>query len=144
MAGAGWWFDGCASRVTQWAGSPLAFALAVASLVAWLLAGPLFHYSENWQLVVNTGTTIVTFLAVFLIQNMQNRDAKAIHLKLDELIRSIDGARTGLVNLEELPDREIQELADDFKRIHDEQHEDLALEEAASAAAQAKPRPRHA
>ena len=137
-------FRKVSSRTGEAIGSSWAFIVALLVIFVWGVSGPIFGFSDTWQLVINTGTTIVTFLAVFLIQNMQNRDAKAIHLKLDELIRSIDGARTGLVNLEELPDREIQELADDFKRIHDEQHEDLALEEAASAAAQAKPRPRHA
>jgi len=117
MAGAGWWFDGCASRVTQWAGSPLAFALAVASLVAWLLAGPLFHYSENWQLVVNTGTTIVTFLMVFLIQHSQNKDAVAIHLKLNELLAASRLASNRMIGIENLDEAALRELAQFYARL---------------------------
>ena len=79
--------------VTAWTGSSWAFAIAAAVIVVWLVTGPMFHFSDTWQLVINTGTTIVTFLMVFLIQNTQNRDAKAIHLKLDELISSITGAQ---------------------------------------------------
>jgi len=80
----------------------------------------MFHFSDTWQLVINTGTTIITFLMVFLIQNTQNRDAKAIHLKLDELIKGVKGARTGLVNLEELSDQELENLHKEFERIHSE------------------------
>jgi low affinity Fe/Cu permease len=80
----------------------------------------MFHFSDTWQLVINTGTTIITFLMVFLIQNTQNRDAKAIHLKLDELIRGVKGARTGLVNLEQLSDDELEQLHEEFERIHRE------------------------
>jgi low affinity Fe/Cu permease len=78
----------------------------------------MFHYSDTWQLVINTGTTIVTFLMVFLIQNTQNRDAKAIHLKLDELIKGVKGARTGLVNLEQLSDADLERLQSEFDRLH--------------------------
>ena len=81
--------------------------------------GPTFHYSDTWQLIINTGTTIVTFLMVFLIQNTQNRDAKAVHLKLDELIRAIGGARNNLLDLEELSDEELKKLEEDFKRLRD-------------------------
>lgn len=133
-------FRKISSRTGEAIGSSWAFIIALLIILVWGFSGPIFGFSDTWQLVINTGTTIVTFLAVFLIQNMQNRDAKAIHLKLDELIRGVEGARTGLVNLEALPDNEIQELADDFKRIHDEQHGDLAMEEATSAASQARPR----
>src|SRR3982074_983434 len=87
-------------------GSSWAFILAVLIIIVWALTGPVFHYSDTWQLVINTGTTIITFLMVFLIQNTQNRDAKAIHLKLDELIRAVEGARTHLVALEELSHEE--------------------------------------
>src|SRR5690348_11713318 len=83
-------------------GTPGAFIVGVLAVLAWLATGPLFHYSDTWQLVINTGTTIVTFLMVFLIQNTQNRDAKAMHLKLDELVRSVAAARTRLVHLEDL------------------------------------------
>src|SRR5437588_4909888 len=90
-----------AQTTSQAVGSSWSFILAVLIIIAWGITGPVFHYSDTWQLVINTGTTIITFLMVFLIQNTQNRDAKAIHLKLDELIRGVTGARTGLVNLEQ-------------------------------------------
>jgi low affinity Fe/Cu permease len=95
------------------------FFLAVGMVLAWAVTGPTFHYSDAWQLVINTGTTILTFLMVFLIQNTQNRDAKAIQLKLDELIRAVEGARTKLVRLEDMTDDEIAELQGQFKRLHD-------------------------
>src|SRR5689334_18406548 len=98
-------------------GSPWAFAAAFAVVLAWAATGPMFHYSDTWQLVINTGTTIVTFLMVFLIQNTQNRDARAMHLKLDELIRSIKGARNRLVDLEELSDDELDRLQNEFARL---------------------------
>jgi len=103
----------CASAV----GSKWAFMLSVAVVVVWAATGPVFHFSDTWQLVINTGTTIVTFLMVFLIQNTQNRDAKAIHLKLDELIRSVKGARTHLVNLEEFSDEELDHLRKQFETV---------------------------
>jgi low affinity Fe/Cu permease len=99
-------------------GSSWAFILAALIIVVWAATGPMFHYSDTWQLVINTGTTIITFLMVFLIQNTQNRDAKAIHLKLDELIKGVTGARTGLVNLEELSDEELERLHKEFERLH--------------------------
>src|SRR5689334_2820587 len=92
---------------------------AVTVIVVWAVTGPLFGFSDTWQLVINTGTTIVTFLMVFLIQNTQNRDAKAIHLKLDELLRAMEGARTGLVDLENLPDAELARLQKQFERVHE-------------------------
>src|SRR5438067_1874565 len=91
-----------AQIISHAVGSSWAFILAVAVIVTWAVTGPMFHYSDTWQLVINTGTTIITFLMVFLIQNTQNRDAKAIHLKLDELLKGVKGARTSLVNLEQL------------------------------------------
>ena len=94
-----------------------AFLVALLLIVIWAALGPLYHYSDTWQLVVNTATTIVTFLMVFLIQNTQNRDAKAIQLKLDELIRGVKGARTGLVRLEELSDDELKELETSFEAL---------------------------
>jgi low affinity Fe/Cu permease len=99
-------------------GSAWAFLLALGVVLAWALTGPLFGFSDTWQLVINTGTTIVTFLMVFLIQNTQNRDAKAIHLKLDELIRAVHGARTQLVDLEELSDEELEQLQQEFHALH--------------------------
>jgi len=110
-----------ASMTADWMGSSGAFIVAVLIIVVWGFTGAMFHYSDTWQLVINTGTTIITFLMVFLIQNTQNRDAKAIHLKLDELIRSIKGARNSMVNLEEMSDKELKELKDQFLRLR-EQH----------------------
>jgi low affinity Fe/Cu permease len=113
------------SRVVAHAvGSGWAFALAIAVVVVWFATGPIFQYSDTWQLIINTGTTIVTFLMVFLIQNTQNRDTVAVHLKLDELIRSIKSARNRLIDLEEMTDDEIHNLQKEFeglckKRGHD-------------------------
>src|SRR5207245_2086898 len=107
-----------AQITSQAVGSSWAFILAVLIILIWAVTGPMFHYSDTWQLVINTGTTIITFLMVFLIQNTQNRDAKAIHLKLDELIRGVEGARTRLVDLESLTDEELDQLQKDFERIH--------------------------
>jgi low affinity Fe/Cu permease len=98
-------------------GSPWAFMLALAIIIVWAITGPIFHFSDTWQLVINTGTTIVTFLMVFLIQNTQNRDARAIHLKLDELIRSISRARNNLVDLEDLSDEELDKLQKEFENF---------------------------
>jgi low affinity Fe/Cu permease len=98
-------------------GSSWMFILNVALILTWLIAGPFFNYSDSWQLLVNTGTTVLTYLAVFLIQNTQNRDAKAIHLKLDELIKGVEGARTHLVNLESLTDDELDNLQGEFERL---------------------------
>ena len=98
-------------------GSAWAFVLAIFVIVIWAMTGPTFHYSDTWQLIINTGTTIVTFLMVFLIQNTQNRDAKAVHLKLDELIRAIGGARNNLVDLEKLSDDELKTLEQEFERV---------------------------
>ena len=106
-----------ASKTSSTVGSPWAFVIAVAVIVVWAATGPIFHFSDTWQLVINTGTTIITFLMVFLIQNTQNRDAKAIHLKLDELIRSIDKARNSLVDLEDLSDDELARLETEFQRF---------------------------
>jgi len=98
-------------------GSGWAFAAACAVVLGWAVAGPLFHYSEVWQLVINTGTTIVTFLMVFLIQNTQNHDARAIHLKLDELIRSINAARNRLIDLENCTDEELDQVQREFETL---------------------------
>jgi low affinity Fe/Cu permease len=98
-------------------GSSWMFIANVFLILVWLFAGPFFHYSDTWQLVVNTATTVFTYLAVFLIQNTQNRDATAIHLKLDELIRGVGGARTHLVNLENLSDEELSALQEEFTRL---------------------------
>jgi len=98
-------------------GSAWAFAGAVLVILIWILTGPTFHFSDTWQLIINTATTIITFLMVFLIQNTQNRDAKAVHLKLDEIIRALKGARNELVDLEELSDEDLKELEKQFQRV---------------------------
>jgi low affinity Fe/Cu permease len=109
-----------ARRSSRVLGSAWAFAGAIVILVVWGLTGPMFNYSDTWQLIINTGTTIVTFLMVFLIQNTQNRDAKAIQLKLDELIRAVKGARNQLVDLENLSDEALCSLEKQFKRVRKE------------------------
>jgi len=106
-----------ASSAAAAVGSKWAFLLSILIVLTWALTGPIFHFSDTWQLVINTGTTIVTFLMVFLIQNTQNRDAKAIHLKLDELIRGVKGARTHLVNLEEFSDEDLEKLQKQFAHL---------------------------
>ena len=103
--------------MANWMGNPWCFFLAIAVIVVWALTGPLFHFSDTWQLIINTGTTIITFLMVFLIQNTQNRDARAIHLKVDELIRAVHGARNKMMDLERLSDEELTELRRQFDRI---------------------------
>jgi low affinity Fe/Cu permease len=101
-------------------GSPWAFFLSVGVILAWLVSGPRFHYSENWQLVMNTGTNVITFLMVFLIQAMQNRDSKVMQLKLDELLRAVKSARTQLVSLEQMSDTELDELQAEFQRLREQ------------------------
>src|ERR1051325_7606866 len=107
--------------VARFAGTPVAFMVSFTIIVVWAVVGPIFHFSDSWQLVINTSTTIVTFLMVFLIQNMQNRDAKAIHLKLDELIRAVKGARNNLVTIENLSEEELTTLEKQFTRIAEKQ-----------------------
>ncbi len=106
-----------ARRSSRVLGSAWAFAGAIVIIVVWGLTGPAFHYSNTWQLIINTGTTIVTFLMVFLIQNTQNRDAKAAHLKLDEIIRALEGARNELIDLEKLADEDLASLEKQFERV---------------------------
>jgi len=106
-----------ARRCSVMLGSAWAFGGAVLVILVWLVTGPTFHFSDTWQLIINTATTIITFLMVFLIQNTQNRDAKAVHLKLDELIRAIKDARNELVDLEDLSDEELQKLEAQFRRM---------------------------
>jgi low affinity Fe/Cu permease len=106
-----------ANRSAVMLGSAWAFAAAVLAILVWIVTGPTFHFSDTWQLIINTATTIVTFLMVFLIQNTQNRDAKAMHLKLDELIRAVKGARNQLVDLESLSDEDLQTLEEQFRRL---------------------------
>jgi low affinity Fe/Cu permease len=106
-----------AQRSSILLGSAWAFCGAVLVIVVWLVTGPTFHFSDTWQLIINTATTVVTFLMVFLIQNTQNRDAKAMHLKLDELIRAIKGARNQLVDVENLADEDLKKLEEQFRRL---------------------------
>ena len=103
--------------MTDWSGSSSAFALAVAVIIIWAASGPYFHYSDTWQLVVNTGTTIVTFLMVFLIQRSQNKDARAVHLKLNELVAALQGASNRLINVEDLTEAEVQALHQRYERL---------------------------
>jgi low affinity Fe/Cu permease len=111
------WFAHFAAHASNWLGSKWAFAGAGLVIVIWAVTGPIFHFSDPWELIINTGTTIVTFLMVFLIQNTQNRDARAIHLKLDELIRAIDKARDQMIDIENLSDLELDELHAKYEKI---------------------------
>src|ERR1041384_2645178 len=108
-----------ARKTSNILGNAWAFVIALLIIVVWAVTGPTFHYSDTWQLIINTGTTIVTFLMVFLIQNTQNRDAKAMHLKLDELIRALNKARNEMVDLEELSDEELNKLEEQFRRLRE-------------------------
>ncbi len=110
-----------AYHFSQVMGSPWAFIIAVLIIVTWALTGPMFGFSNTWQLVINTGTTIVTFLMVFVIQNTQNRDTRAMHLKLDELIRALGSARNQLVDLEDLSDEELDRLGAEFQKLRKQQ-----------------------
>jgi low affinity Fe/Cu permease len=114
------WFGRFAAKASGWLGSKWAFAGAGMVIVVWAVTGPVFHFSDTWQLVINTGTTIVTFLMVFLIQNTQNRDARAINLKLNELIRAIDKARDQMIDIENLTDLELDELHAKYEQIKSE------------------------
>jgi low affinity Fe/Cu permease len=119
------WFGRFAKQTSRLAGRPVAFFLAAAVVVIWLLTGPLFHFSDTWQLVINTGTTIVTFLMVFLIQNTQNRDTEAIQVKLDELLRVTRGAHVALLDLEELEDRELERVRREYLELATKAREEL-------------------
>jgi low affinity Fe/Cu permease len=108
-----------AERTAHAVGSPWAFLLAVVTIAVWGATGPLFRYSDTWQLFINTGTTIVTFLMVFLIQNTQNRETRIVALKLDELLRGVEGARTGLVQLDHMTDEELEAVQQEFTRLRE-------------------------
>jgi low affinity Fe/Cu permease len=124
-------FGRVAARVASLAGHYLAFMVALAIILVWALTGPIFGFSDTWQLIINTGTTIVTFLMVFLIQNTQNRDAKAVHIKLDEIIRAIADADDAIISAEDESDVALAELKRKYDALHNEhqtlreQHEDL-------------------
>jgi low affinity Fe/Cu permease len=122
-------------RVAALVGSSWSFLAAALLILLWAVSGPLFNFSNTWQLVINTGTTIVTFLMVFLIQNTQNRDSKAIHLKLDELLKGVKGARTGLVDLEDMTDEQLNDLQREFERMHQRQFEAVGQHSAEAGAA---------
>lgn len=122
-------FDRFASRVTRWAGSPAAFCIAIIAVAIWAAVGPIFGFSENWQLVINTGTTIVTFLMVFLIQQSQNKDSVAVHLKLNELLAASQNASNRMVGIEELDEQDLRELADFYVRLAQRAREQGALKE---------------
>ena len=112
-------FHKFATSISEIVGTPWAFLTALLLVILWVVAGPVFQYSDSWQLVINTSTTIITFLMVFIIQSSQNRDTKAIHIKLDELLRAVHGARTGLVNIEHLSDEDLLQLQQEFERLGD-------------------------
>lgn len=118
-------FHRIATRTSQITGSPLAFLVALAVIISWIVTGPIFGFSDTWQLVINTATTIVTFLMVFLIQNTQNRDTRAIQLKLDELLKGVKGARTGMVDIENLPEDELEQLQKEFGDMHEKYSSEL-------------------
>lgn len=106
-----------ANRISRWAGSPLVFAAALSSVLAWALFGPYARFSESWQMVINTGTTICTFLMVFIIQNSQNRDGLAVQIKLDEIIRAVHGAKNSMIDLEDMPQEELEKLRVSFAAV---------------------------
>jgi low affinity Fe/Cu permease len=110
-------FGKFAAAASNWLGSKWAFIGAIVIILVWAITGPLFHYSDTWQLVINTGTTIITFLMVFIIQNTQNRDARAINLKLDELIRAIDKAGNQMMDIEKLSDEELDAIHDKYSQL---------------------------
>ena len=110
-------FTRLAGSIALFAGQPMAFVIALFAIIIWGVTGPIFHYSDTWQLIINTGTTIVTFLMVFLIQNTQNRDAKAIHLKLNELIHAVDKAKNHMIDVERLSETEIDALSKKYEAI---------------------------
>jgi low affinity Fe/Cu permease len=123
----GRWFSKVATRASDLAGSYIAFTIAVSIVLIWALTGPIFKFSDTWQLVINTGTTIITFLMVFLVQNAQNRDAKAVHLKLDELIHALADADNALMTAEDETDDELAELKAKYQALCDE-HETLSAQ----------------
>ena len=111
------WFTRFAKRAARLTGQPLSFSIAIGAVLAWACTGPLFGFSDTWQLVINTSTTIITFLMVFVIQNTQNRDSEAIHVKLDELIRATKGAHNALLDLEELEEKDLDRIRDSYEAL---------------------------
>jgi low affinity Fe/Cu permease len=117
MAGKGGWLERASGKATVWAGSSWAFGLAFGVILVWAVTGPIFDFSNTWQLVINTGTTIVTFLMVFLIQRTQNKDSQALHLKLNELVAAMGGASNRLISAEDLTEDEVRVLREHFRRL---------------------------
>lgn len=118
-------FRSLANKASAAAGQAQTFIVAFSIILLWIITGPIFNFSNTWQLMINTGTTIVTFLMVFLIQNTQNRDSLAMHLKLDELIKAIHGARNSMVNVEELSDQQLEALHDEFRNLHEKSFREI-------------------
>jgi low affinity Fe/Cu permease len=133
----GGWFAHFAQATAAWSGHPLAFLLAATVVIVWIVTGPIFNYSDTWQLVINTGTTIVTFLMVFLIQNTQNRDMMAVQLKLSELVLAMKGAENKFASIEDLSDKELEELHEDCRMRAEITEQRLAHRRAAPAKARA-------
>jgi low affinity Fe/Cu permease len=121
------WFTSFAKWTARATGRPATFSLALLAIIVWGATGPLFHFSDTWQLVINTGTTIVTFLMVFLIQSTQNRDTEALQVKLDELIRITKGAHTALLDLEELDEKELDRIRANYQRLAAKARENVRL-----------------
>jgi low affinity Fe/Cu permease len=121
------WYSTFAKTTARWSGRPATFTWAMLLIVAWLVSGPLFHFSDTWQLVINTATTIVTFLMVFLIQNTQNRDTQAIQVKLDELIRATQGAHNALLDLEELEEKQLDRFRERYEKMAERARRELEV-----------------
>ncbi len=130
----GSWFSDFAKWTARYSGRPFAFSTAAGIVLIWLVSGPLFNFSDSWQLVINTGTTIVTFLMVFLIQNTQNRDTEALQVKLDELIRVTEGAHNALLNLEELDEDDLDRIRTQYATLAKQARADLTHGEADTGA----------
>jgi low affinity Fe/Cu permease len=134
------------TRFAKWTsratGQPAAFVCATGALVVWAISGPLFGFSDTWQLVINTGTTIVTFLMVFLIQNTQNRDSEAIQVKLDELIRATKGAHNALLNLEELEEDELDKIRDSYEKLANDARAEIGKRRSSPKRARSEPAPK--
>ena len=127
-------FSRVAGAASRWTGSTPAFILAAAVVIIWLATGPIFHFSDTWQLVINTGTTIVTFLMVFLIQRSQNKDALAVQLKLNELVAAIEGASNRLISVEDLTEKELNVLHKHYQHLAEQAKSDLGIDESHSLA----------
>ena len=119
------WFTRFANGASRATGKPGTFVLALIVVIVWAVTGPIFRFSDTWQLIINTGTTIVTFLMVFLIQNTQNRDSEAMHVKMDELIRALEGAHNALLDLEELDDETLDKVRDRYRKLAAKAREDI-------------------